>query len=163
MGNMDTNEIKTISNGTGFLFAIDPENEKIYWVTYKQDSDDSMTSNRIPEEAMQSRENLKKFVDSKNKSGKQYTPNILRTNLEGKELVNLGDLNGLMDDPVDIAIEPKTNKMYIVNWDSSTIIRANLDGTGAENLGNLNGTVDHPRGIAVLPPGVVRKSQDSNK
>lgn len=163
MGKMDTNEVITISKGIGGLIAIDPENEKIYWVSYKQDSDDSMTSNRIPEEAMQSRENLKKFVDSNNKSGKQYTPNILRTNLEGKELVNLGDLNGLMDDPVDIAIEPKTNKMYIVNWDSSTIIRSNLDGTGAENLGNLNGTVDHPRGIAVLPPGVVRKSQDSNK
>ncbi|WP_027360102.1 hypothetical protein [Desulforegula conservatrix] len=160
MGKMDNNEIKMIRKGVIGNFAIDPENEKIYWITWQENPYDSMTSNKIPDKALKSLDNMKEFVYSKHESGKFY---IHRTNLDGSDLLNLGDMNGLLDQPTSIALDPVNKKMYIGNGGNSTIIRANLDGTSAENLGNLNGTVDHPRGIAILPPGVVEKPKNSKE
>lgn len=74
---------------------------------------------------------------------------ILRANLDGTGVENLGNLNGTLNLPQGIALDTAHGKLYVANLGSGTISRANLDGTGGEDLGNLNGTLNGPVGIAL--------------
>lgn len=156
--NLDTSEVTRISSKLSFHFAIDSENEKIYSIYRGGDTDMPEEPSGIPATAMTSLENLRSFVNSEPEYPKF---NIQRTDLDGKHLENLGDLQGLIIDPGGLAIDTVNKKMYVVDNKNSIIIRANLDGTDAENLGNLNGLVDHPMAIAVLPPCVVPKKSNN--
>lgn len=160
MVRMDSSEIKKVGEGVGATCAIDSEDKKIYSIFWKKNPEDPRKTQESADNRPNTLAEFKEFLNGSDESGKYY---IHRTNLEGNDLVNLGDLKGLMDNPKSIALDTENKKMYIANWGNSTIIRANLDGTGAENIGNLNGTVKYPLYIAVLPPGAVGKPQNSEK
>ncbi len=74
---------------------------------------------------------------------------LIQANLDGTQIVNLGNLGGTLDVPLGIALDPATGKMYVTNFGNNTVSVANLDGTGGKSLGNLGGTLDEPLGIAL--------------
>jgi hypothetical protein len=88
--------------------------------------------------------------------GKMYVTNtvggplgigtVSQANLDGTGAVALAGLNGMVNSPMDIALDVAAGKMYVINYATAgpypaQVIQANLDGTGAVSLGNLNGTL----------------------
>ena len=69
---------------------------------------------------------------------------VTRMNLGTEVSENLGNPNGLLNDPKGIALDAAGGKMYIANSLGDNIIQANLDGTGGKSLGNLNNTLSTP-------------------
>jgi DNA-binding beta-propeller fold protein YncE len=73
---------------------------------------------------------------------------VIWANLDGTGVKNLGNLNNTLNAGFGI-VDARAGKLYVSNFDDSTISLANLNGTGGVKLGNPNGLLSVPYGIAV--------------
>jgi hypothetical protein len=72
---------------------------------------------------------------------------IVKANLDGSSAVSL-TLGGLLNAPVNVALDVAANRMYVLNL-AGTVIRANLDGSSPASLGNVGGTGVNSLGLAL--------------
>ncbi|HNH49226.1 MAG TPA: hypothetical protein PKY30_19425, partial [Myxococcota bacterium] len=74
---------------------------------------------------------------------------LLRLELNGSGLTDLGNPGGILNGPIAIALDSADPRMYILNRGNNRVIRARLDGTESEDLGDLGGSLDQGTGIAL--------------